>query len=266
MTTPIKTPIKTPETPLKIDDSKTNGLITKIWGPHFWEVLHFVSFGYPLEPTPDNKKDYKEFYLSVRNVLPCRYCRESYSDFILKEDRTKLTDKDLENRDSLTRWVYKLHERVNEKIGIHYKTTYEDVFNKYETLRAKCMPAKKSCNMPIYLKANSYKIAEIKQAPVIDTSLYDAIKKYAKLRDVEFDKDIHKLLNLPRSHKSWQLRDKLCWKIIKKMRNEGIASVEKDGPYKNLPTVYELKLLALLSTNICCTELNEIVDNIKKLL
>ena len=113
-----------------LDSSKTNGLITKIWGPHFWEVLHFVSFGYPLEPTDQHKKDYKDFYVAVKNVLPCKYCRESYSKFILEEDRTRLTDNDLTNRDSLTRWVYKLHERVNEKIGIHYKTTYEDVFNK----------------------------------------------------------------------------------------------------------------------------------------
>ena len=40
---------------IKLDDSKTNGLITKIWGPHFWETLHCVSFGYPLEPTEEQK-------------------------------------------------------------------------------------------------------------------------------------------------------------------------------------------------------------------
>ena len=59
----------------KLDDSKTNGLITKIWGPHFWETLHCVSFGYTLEPTVENKKDYKQFFIFEKRNFPaiCRY-------------------------------------------------------------------------------------------------------------------------------------------------------------------------------------------------
>jgi len=249
---------------IKLDSSKTNGLITKIWGPHFWEVLHCVSFGYPLNPTEENKRDYKNFYIAVKNVLPCKYCRESYSIFILEEERTKFKDSDFSNRDNLTKWVYKLHERVNEKIGINYGVTYEDVYNKYESFRAQCMPAQQSCNMPIYLKANSYKNADRKHTPIIEVEVMEKIKKYAEKRGVSFDKNIHKLLKLPRDSIEWVTRDNLCYKIIKKMRLDGIPCVEPEGEYKGLPTVYELKLISLLSTNICCKELTEILDKIIK--
>ena len=248
-----------------IDSSKTNGLITKIWGPHFWEVLHYVSFGYPLEPTEQHKKDYKDFYVSVKNVLPCKYCRESYSNFILEEEKTKLQDTDLLNRDSLTRWVYKLHERVNEKIGMDYKVSYDDVYYKYENIRAQCIPANQSCNMPIHLKANAYKVSERKHAPVISVENMLKFKKYAETRGVNFNDEISKILDLPRNDYRWILRDRLCYKIIKKMRIDGITSLETDGKYKDLPTVQELKLIGMLSTNICCKDLTELGDKVQAL-
>ena len=50
------------------------------------------------------------------------------------------------------------------------------------------------------------------------------------------------------------------------MRKKGIPSVEPNGIYKNLPTIYELKIMSMLSTNICCEELTIICNNIKKIL
>lgn len=249
----------------QLDDSKTNGLITKIWGPHFWETLHSVSFGYPLEPTEQHKKDYRDFYIAVKNVLPCKYCRESYSIYLLEEEGTKITDSDLVNRDSLTRYVFKLHERVNKKIGMSYDVTYNEVYKKYESMRAICVSKAKSCSMPLHLKANSYQMAEIKHAPVMNIEFFDIIKPYAKLKGVEFTDNIKKLKEMERNNEYWLLRDKYCVGLINKMRKEGIPSVEPEGPHKNLPTLMELKLMQMLCTNICCDELRKICDNIKKL-
>ena len=33
-----------------------------IWGPHGWKFLHYVSLGYPENPTPEDKINYKNFY------------------------------------------------------------------------------------------------------------------------------------------------------------------------------------------------------------
>jgi len=257
--------LKSKHSELKLDDSKTNGLITKIWGPHFWETLHIISFGYPLEPTDEHKKNYKDFYVAVRNVLPCKYCRESYTKFVLEDADTKLLDSDLKSRDTLTRWVYKLHNRVNTKIGMDYKVTYDDIIEKYESMRAICVPKAKSCSMPLDLKARSYHMAEIKHAPVIKEEYFDIIKIYAKIRKIEFQDSIKKLNGLGRNDEYWLVRDKYCWGLINKMRKNGVPSVEQEGKYKNLPTIMELKLMKMMSTTICCEEINKICENIKNL-
>ncbi len=251
---------------VKLDDSKTNGLITKIWGPHFWETLHCVSFGYPLEPTEQHKKDYKAFFMSVGNVLPCRYCRESYTIFINTEERSKLKDEHLKDRECLTKWVYKLHQRVNEKLGMFYDVKYEDIVKRYESYRAVCVAKAKSCNMPLNLKAQSYQHSEIKHAVVMKIEFFDRMKKYAALRGVNFSDSIKKLKDITnRNDEYWLMRDEYCWKLINKMRKQGMSSVELEGEYKNLPTINELKLIQMLCTNICCEELSIICDNIDKL-
>ena len=33
-----------------------------IWGPHFWYILHIISFDYPLRPTEYDKRVYHDFY------------------------------------------------------------------------------------------------------------------------------------------------------------------------------------------------------------
>jgi hypothetical protein len=48
-----------------------NGLITKIWGPALWIGEHSISFGYPLNPTDEEKLAYKKHFESLADVLPC---------------------------------------------------------------------------------------------------------------------------------------------------------------------------------------------------
>jgi len=247
-----------------LDESKSNGLITKIWGPHFWETLHCVSAGYPLEPTDEDKICYKDFYIAVGNVLPCRFCRESYKEFITKEKDTELSDDVFESRDKLMLWVYKLHERVNLKLGMTYNVSFDEVKDKLESYRAKCMKGKKTCAMPLNLKANSFGKAEHKNAPVIDEKFYLSFKLYAQKRGIQFNDEILKLKQLQHIDKIWYYRDEYCTKLIKKMRLNGIPSVEPSGEYFNLPTIEELKLIKMLSSNICCEELEQIEKMLKE--
>jgi hypothetical protein len=224
-----------------------------------------VTFGYPLKPTNDEKNKYKNYFISCGFVLPCKYCRDSYSEFITSDSDATLKDSDLENRETLTKWGYRLHERVNKKLGLTYNLTYEDMCEKFESYRAKCMPNETGCNMPLDLKANSFQKSRIQHAPVITIDKFNKIKKYASIRGVNFDDRIKKILQLNRNHKVWLLRDKKCRQIIDKMRLEGIPSVEKIGEYKNLPTIEELNLMSLLCSNICCEEIDIIIQNLNKL-
>jgi hypothetical protein len=250
----------------KLDDNKNNGLITKIWGEHMWESIHCVAFGYPVEPTNEQKEQYKNFFIQIQYVLPCRYCRESYGQFITTEDDLILKESDLKNRESITRWTYRLHNRVNKKLGIDYKMTYEDVVRKYESYRAKCMPNEKGCNMPLDLKANSFFMSKIQQSPVITVERYYGFKKFGEMRGVKFDDRILGILNIDRYDEVWILRDKKCRHLINSMRLKGIPPVEKLDQFKNytLPTVEELKLISLLCSDICCEELDIMIENINK--
>ena len=109
-----------------LDDNKNNGLITKIWGPVMWESIHCVAFGYPIEPTEEQKNNYKNFFKSLCYVLPCCECREHYTEHI-HEDKIKLCNAVFESRDSLTKWLYDFHMCVNDSLGVIYDLSYEKI-------------------------------------------------------------------------------------------------------------------------------------------
>ena len=54
------------------DYTSGEGMLTTVWGPSLWHFLHTMSFNYPVEPSPEQKKQYREFILSLENILPCK--------------------------------------------------------------------------------------------------------------------------------------------------------------------------------------------------
>ena len=50
------------------DYNSGEGMLTSVWGPSMWHYLHTMSFNYPVKPTRQQKKHYKEFILSLRNI------------------------------------------------------------------------------------------------------------------------------------------------------------------------------------------------------
>ena len=59
----------------KSELSSGDGMLTTVWGPSMWHSLHTISFNYPVNPTPEDKINYKFHILNLQNVLPCKYCR-----------------------------------------------------------------------------------------------------------------------------------------------------------------------------------------------
>lgn len=240
-----------------------NGLITKIWGPALWTGLHCITFGYPINPTDEQKENYKQFFVSLGDVLPCKYCRISYKEY-LEEDDTKLNEKALKDRESLTKWLYKLHNKVNNKLGIDYGVDFDCIKKKYESYRAKCPEKKdknvKGCIMPLDKKKICYKEANKKDCPIIDYKTGKIFKILADIRKIS--KKNYYFWNIIRKNKgkiikddNWDNRNRYCDKIIKYMRENGIESIEKKGKYKGLPTKLELRLMLCLSTNLSKNEI-----------
>lgn len=84
-----------------------------VWGPFFWHTIHIVALGYPTSPTYSQKRAAKEFYESLRFLIPCPVCREHYTKHLEKMPISPHLDR----RDDLFRWTVNVHNEVNALLG-----------------------------------------------------------------------------------------------------------------------------------------------------
>ena len=110
---------------------------TSVWGPAAWFFLHNMAMAYPKlinENNPEHirKKDSMFSFLSnLGNCLPCPVCSVSYNQYI-KEPLYNI-NKYLDSRAKLARFIYLIHERVNEKLGVAqcYRPSFKQVVKKH---------------------------------------------------------------------------------------------------------------------------------------
>lgn len=117
------------------DYNSGDGMLTSVWGPSMWHTLHTISFNYPVDPTKNDKRNYRDYILNLKYVLPCGKCRAN-----LKNNFKKLPLKThhMKNRETLSKYVYELHELINTMLGKKSGLSYEDVRERYEDFRARC--------------------------------------------------------------------------------------------------------------------------------
>lgn len=118
------------------DYNSGDGMLTSVWGPPLWHTLHTISFNYPVKPTKEDKENYYNYFNSLKDVLPCRYCRINLKNNLKKLPLKKSVFK---NRETLSKWVYELHEEVNKMLKKKSKLSYEDVRERYEMFRSRCL-------------------------------------------------------------------------------------------------------------------------------
>lgn len=134
----------------KNDFTSSDGMLTPVWGPSLWHFLHTISFNYPVNPTKENKKQYKDFMMNLQFILPCVYCRENLTK---NYKAIPITQSVMKSRESFSRYVYELHERINKLLGKKSGLTYCDVRERYEHFRARCITdASKNKDIGLLLK------------------------------------------------------------------------------------------------------------------
>ena len=164
------------------DFSSGDGFLTTIWGPLLWTFLHTMSFNYPVKPTLENKKHYRNFVLNLRNVLPCKYCRMNLTNNLKKKP---LQMCHMKSRETFSRYIYELHETVNRMLNKKSHLTYSDVRDRYENFRSRCTEEKpkvftfkksttrkkkeKGCTEPLYGKKAKCVINIVPQEDKSDT-------------------------------------------------------------------------------------------------
>lgn len=242
---------------------------TKIWGPPMWTTLHTITFSYPINPTDEDKKTYKQFFKLVGDILPCILCKKSYKEFIASGE-TKLDDVVMTNKDTLTKWLYHLHNKVNFKLGVDYGVSYDDVCKKYNSYIVSCTPTNGkvpiTCEKSTIPKNISFKNSNYNYSDcvVIPYKIAKHYINYAKLRGVG-DSDLFVINNYGKCRKDrdlWIKRNMECHKIITDMRENNVPALESTGKWAGLPTEPELKLIMQLSSTL---DRAQLVDLIKKL-
>lgn len=129
------------------DYQSKDGMMTSIWGPCLWHTMHTMSFNYPVEPSREDILNYYRFYYSLKDTLPCRACRENYQKNL---KLLKFGIKWFKNRDTLSQFVYLLHETVNKDLGKKSNLSYEEVRERFEHFRSRCVKDNKGCTKPMY--------------------------------------------------------------------------------------------------------------------
>lgn len=108
---------------------------TQFWGPDGHKLNHSIAYCYTYGLyNEDEEKIPKHiitsFFNSEKYVLPCIYCRRSYSKYI----------KELPIKDSLNnvfKWFYRIHNKINDKLRkqgyLHEKNPlYDSIVDKYK--------------------------------------------------------------------------------------------------------------------------------------
>lgn len=119
----------------KKDFESGDGMLTTVWGPSIWHYLHTMSFNYPVKPTREQKKQYKEFIMSLGKILPCKHCRNNFPKNLKS---IPITNNVLKNRHNFSKWMYDFHEQVNKMLKKKSGLSFKKVRNRYENFRARC--------------------------------------------------------------------------------------------------------------------------------
>jgi hypothetical protein len=173
-----------------------DGFLTTVWGPPMWHYLHTMSFNYPVNPTASDKRNYRSFIIGLQHVLPCKYCRTNLKTNFKNHP---LRACHLANREAFSKYVYELHEIVNELLGKKSGLSYCDVRERYEHFRARCTDEpnprmaktrknkkgkkEKGCTEPLYGKYSKCVLKIVPQDAPAETLSIDnqCIKRRGKI-------------------------------------------------------------------------------------
>jgi hypothetical protein len=178
----------------KNDYSSGDGMLTTVFGPPMWTFLHIMSFNYPIKPTEENKKHYRDFVYNLRYVLPCKYCRINLTNNLKKKP---LLMCHMKSRAAFSKYIYELHELINKMLGKNSHLTYCDVRERYEHFRSRCTEEKpkiftfknsktrknkeKGCTEPLYGKKSKCIINIVPQED--KTATFQMDKKCIKTKE-----------------------------------------------------------------------------------
>jgi hypothetical protein len=102
----------------------------KVWGPHYWFVLHTIALTYPQKPNETVKKKYYDFIQNLPLFIPIENMGNFFSNLL---DTYPVTPY-LDSRESFIKWMYFIHNRVNKELDskqISLSESLEEYYKNY---------------------------------------------------------------------------------------------------------------------------------------
>jgi hypothetical protein len=84
-----------------------------VWGPHYWFFLHTIAHSYPTHPNEVTKRKYYDLIMNMPIFIPHREFGDNFAELLDKYPVTPYLD----SRESFTRWVNFIHNKINHILG-----------------------------------------------------------------------------------------------------------------------------------------------------
>jgi hypothetical protein len=95
----------------------------EVWGPHYWHLLHSISYCYPEFPNEVTKRKYYDLIQNFPLFIPNIKMGDKFSEFLDKYPVTPYLD----NRESFIRWMNFIHNKYNKYLGKAEITVFEGI-------------------------------------------------------------------------------------------------------------------------------------------
>lgn len=108
----------------------------KVWGPHFWFVIHTMALTYPNRPNDIIKKKQYDFIKNLPSFLPNK---TASSNFIGLLDLYPVAPY-LDSRKSFIEWTHFIHNKINEMLDkpkIKIDEFYANYYKEYKPIETK---------------------------------------------------------------------------------------------------------------------------------
>ncbi len=105
----------------------------KIWGPHFWFVIHTIALTYPHNPNEVIRKKYYDLIQNLPLFLPVEEIGNTFSQYLDKYPVTPY----LESRTSFVKWTHFIHNKINVSLGKEELTMEGAMSAYYENYKSK---------------------------------------------------------------------------------------------------------------------------------
>ena len=92
-------------------EDNTNETNPKTWGPSLWKFLHSMSVNYPENPSNQIQASARQYFYSLRHLLPCSVCQKHYNQYISRRQPQVRSSTELQE------WVLWLHNEISHDVS-----------------------------------------------------------------------------------------------------------------------------------------------------